>query len=80
MPKTKKRGGQKAHSKRVKQRNELIKGRINKAQKLFDEAMKEQLEKMKESMSGMTENSEVVEEQTNDTFQLNLGNETTVVQ
>jgi len=25
MPKTKKRGGQKAHSKRVKKRNELIK-------------------------------------------------------
>ena len=73
MPKTKKRGGQKAHNKRIKQRNELIRCKILKAQKMFDEAMKEQLEKFRESLSGETENTEVYGQETSEVVQLNLG-------
>lgn len=71
MAKSSKRGGAKAHRRRVKNRNTQIQGRIKKAEKLFQEAMKEQLEKMRESFSGMTEDQEPVE--TSESVQLNLG-------
>ena len=71
MAKSAKRGGAKAHRRRVNNRNSQIKSRIKKAEKMFNDAMMEQIEKMRESFSGMTEDQEPVE--TSESVQLNLG-------
>jgi hypothetical protein len=76
MAKSSKRGGAKAHRRRVNNRNTQIKGRIQKAEKLFQSAMMEQLEKMREGLSGETENQEFVDVEaveTSESVQLNLG-------
>lgn len=66
MGKTQKRGGAKAHRKRVAKRNNEIKVVKNAYQKLFDEAMKTQIEELKKQhLSGETENTEMGEESTN---------------
>ncbi len=44
MGRTKKRGGAKAHRKRVQARNTRLKGEMNQMQKLWQEQMKSQLE------------------------------------
>jgi hypothetical protein len=60
MPQSKKRGGAKAHRKRLNDRNRLIQGQKNAMQKLFEESMKQQIEELKkkaaEAESGQTEN------------------------
>ena len=48
MGKTKKRGGAKAHRKRVQARNNMIKGVRNQMQKMWETEMMAQLEKMRE--------------------------------
>jgi hypothetical protein len=58
MPKTKKRGGEKAHRKRVVARNLKLKSDMRKQSQLFKEAMMEQLEAIRNS-TGNTENSEI---------------------
>jgi hypothetical protein len=73
MAKSSKRGGAKAHRRRVKNRNAEIKGRIKKAEKLFNDAMMEQLEKMRESFSGQTQETETNPVETSESVQLNLG-------
>lgn len=60
MPKSKLRGGAKAHRKRVKARNERIKAETKKQQKMFQDAFMEQIEKMRMDMSGDTETSQTV--------------------
>lgn len=60
MPKSSKRGGAKAHRKKVEQRNLRIQGQKNAMQKLFEESMRQQIEELKkrqETESGATENS-----------------------
>ena len=47
MPKSRKRGGQKAHNKRVKKRNEFIQQQKVYYTKLFNERLKEAIEKKK---------------------------------
>ena len=59
MPQSKKRGGAKAHRKKVSSRNENIKRQETAMQKLFNEAMQKQIEELKkkaEEASGTTLN------------------------
>ena len=60
MGKSKVRGGAKAHRKRVKARNERLKGIAKKQQKMFQDAFMEQIEKMRTDMSGDTNTSQTV--------------------
>lgn len=62
MPKSKKRGGEKAHRKRVKLNTVNAKKQVEKAQKMFQDAMMEQIEAMRESSSANTENQEITNE------------------
>jgi len=64
MPKSKKRGGEKAHRKRVKLNTVNAKKQVEKAQKMFQDAMMEQIEAMKQASSGETENQEATNETT----------------
>jgi hypothetical protein len=59
MGTSKKRGGAKAHNKRVQARNQKIQMQKNTMQKLFEESMKAQIEELKkrqEVESGSTTN------------------------
>ena len=59
MPKSRNRGGEKSHRKRVVNRSKRIKQEVTAAQKIFNESMKQQLEELRkkyESESGTTEN------------------------
>ena len=61
MGTSKKRGGVKAHRKRVQKRILEVKAQQNMMQKLFQESMKRQIEELKkrsESESGATQNPE----------------------
>jgi len=64
MPKSKKRGGEKAHRKRVKLNTVNAKKQVAKAQKMFQDVMMEQIEAMKQASSGETENKETTNEPT----------------
>ena len=64
MPKSKKRGGEKAHRKRVMRNTVNAKKQIEKAQKMFQSAMMEQIQAMREKISGETENKETTNETT----------------
>lgn len=58
MPQSKKRGGAKAHRKKVQNRNNVAKAQQEAMQKLFNESIKQQIEefkKQKEANSGNTE-------------------------
>lgn len=57
MPKSRKRGGEKAHRKRVQARNNNIKNQQNRIQKLWEEELMKRMEELK--ASGETENQEV---------------------
>ena len=61
MGTSKKRGGAKAHRKRVQSRNQQINSQKNAMQKLFEEQIKMQIEEMKKKdaqVSGQTLTSE----------------------
>ena len=58
MPKSKLRGGAKAHRKRVQKRNNNIKSQNNKMQKLWEQEMMKRMEEMNNT-SGNTENNEI---------------------
>jgi len=58
MPKSKLRGGAKAHRKRVQKRNNNIKSQNNKMQKLWEQEMMKRMEEMNNT-SGNTENDEI---------------------
>ena len=47
MPKSHKRGGEKAHRRRVKARNERLKGAAKRYTELFNQKLREALEKKK---------------------------------
>jgi molybdopterin converting factor small subunit len=59
MPKSKLRGGAKAHNNRVATRNNTIRGLRKKAQKEFDEMFEKQMEEMKAQYQN--ENGEMVD-------------------
>jgi hypothetical protein len=60
MAKSKKRGGEKAHRKRLQIRNNALKAEQSAMQKLFNESMKAQIEALKQKdaleASGITAN------------------------
>lgn len=61
MPKSRKRGGEKAHRKRVQKNNVRVKAQQSAMQKLFNESMRLQIEEMKkkhEAESGKTETTQ----------------------
>jgi len=60
MPKSKNRGGAKAHRKRVQSRNNRIRGVQRKMQEQYTAEMTKQLEEYRKSLSAETENNEVV--------------------
>jgi hypothetical protein len=62
MPTSKKRGGAKAHAKKVQQRNQTIKGQSNALQRMMNQQMEELKRKYAEqqAQSGNTQNVEVV--------------------
>jgi hypothetical protein len=62
MPKSKLRGGAKAHSKKVQQRNQTIKAQSNAFQKVMNQQMEELKKKYAEeqAQSGNTQNVELV--------------------
>lgn len=59
MPKSRLRGGKKAHRKRVQARNNKIQNQRNQMQKMWEQEMMNRLEEMNNSSSGETENQEV---------------------
>ena len=64
MPASKKRGGAKAHRKKVQNRNQVMKSQQTAMQKLFEESMKlsiEELKKKHEESSGNTTSTSGVE-------------------
>jgi len=64
MPQSKKRGGAKAHRKKVQTRNGVIKKQQGAIQKMFEESMKLQIEELKnkhEKSSGATDDTLRVE-------------------
>ena len=62
MPKSRLRGGKKAHRKRVQKRNQNIVSQQNRIQKLWEEEMMKRMEELNAS-SGQTENEEITTEQ-----------------
>ena len=62
MPKSRKRGGEKAHRKRVQARNNKIQNQRNRIQKLWEEEMMKRMQEIN-AQSGSTENEEVDESQ-----------------
>ena len=62
MPTSKKRGGVKAHAKKVQERNQTIKSQKNAFQKVMTQQMEELKRKYAEeqALSGNTQNVEVV--------------------
>ena len=62
MPKSRKRGGEKAHRKRVQARNNKIQNQRTRIQKLWEEEMMKRMQEIN-AQSGSTENEEVEESQ-----------------
>ena len=69
MPKSRLRGGKKAHRKRVQARNNKIQNQRNQMQKMWEQEMMNRLEEMNNSTSGETENQEV---DTSESVNINL--------
>lgn len=70
MPKSRKRGGEKAHNKRIKARNQKIAIERKKLQETYTEMFQQRLEEFQNQYSGVTEtmpeqvDAEVVSEET----------------
>lgn len=70
MPKSRKRGGQKAHNKRVNARNQKIAGERKKMQQAYTDMFQQRLEEFQNQYSGMSEttsdlvDAEVISEET----------------
>ncbi len=62
MPKSRKRGGEKAHRKRVQERNNKIQNQRNRMQKLWEEEMMKRMQEIN-TQSGSTKNEEIDESQ-----------------
>lgn len=58
MSQSKKRGGKKAHNKRVQVRNEKLIQERKKMNKVYTEMMEQKLKEFQEKFSGLTENTE----------------------
>lgn len=69
MPKSRKRGGQKAHNKRVNSRKQHMLHAAKKMQEMYTNMLKTRMEELQTRLSGMTDMEEITEnvETTNDT-------------
>lgn len=63
MPKSKNRGGAKAHRKRVQRRNNQIKNAQRRFQEQYQAELLKQIEAMRAQMSGETETPDVISEE-----------------
>ena len=59
MPKSRLRGGAKAHRKRVQKRNNSIKNQQSRIQKVWQEEMMKRMEELKASATTVNENTEI---------------------
>lgn len=59
MPSSRKRGGKKAHNKRVKARNQKLKGVQKKMNETYAKMFQEKLDELQNKFSGLTENDEL---------------------
>ena len=55
MPKSKKRGGAKAHKKRVAKRNETLRSDMNRLRNTFQKEMAEEIKRMEEQKTEIVE-------------------------
>jgi len=55
MPKSRKRGGAKAHRKRVQKRNERLKSDMNRLRNIFQKEMAEEIKRMEEQKTEIVE-------------------------
>ena len=68
MPKSRKRGGQKAHNKRVNMRKQEMLHAAKKMQEMYTNMLKTRMEDLQSRLSGMTDNPDPESvETTNDT-------------
>jgi|694.fasta_scaffold54009_6 hypothetical protein len=72
MPQSKKRGGKKAHNKRVKARNEKIMGVQKKMKEAYSKMFQEKLDELQNKFSGMSENGELDAKQIAETLKVEL--------
>jgi len=69
MPKSKKRGGQKAHNKRVQRRKQQVAAERQKISNIWNEEIMKEIEKLRAEKEASTEESE----NTSGNMTLNLG-------
>ena len=62
MPKSHKRGGVKAHNRRVKARNERIAGERKRLQQAYTEMLQQKMEEFQKEYSGVTEETSITPE------------------
>jgi len=62
MPKSRLRGGKKAHNKRIQNRKQMVTIQQNKIQKLWEQEIMKRMEELNAS-SGQTENEEITTDQ-----------------
>lgn len=75
MAKSRKRGGEKAHRKRIQKRNDSAKAVANAYQKLFDETMRKQLEELQKKYaaeSGNTQSNVVTDSSSDDQVKISV--------
>ena len=72
MPTSRKRGGKKAHNKRVKARNEKLRGEQKKMKETYDKLFQEKLDEIQNKFSGLTENDEIDVKQFTESLKVEL--------
>jgi predicted nuclease with TOPRIM domain len=72
MPTSRKRGGKKAHNKRVKARNEKLRGEQKKMKETYAKLFQEKLDEIQNKFSGLTENDEINVQQFTESLKVEL--------
>jgi predicted nuclease with TOPRIM domain len=72
MPTSRKRGGKKAHNKRVKARNEKLRGEQKKMKETYAKLFQEKLDEIQNKFSGLTENDEIDVKQFTESLKVEL--------
>lgn len=72
MPESRKRGGKKAHNKRIAKRNQKIQGAQKKFKEAYTKMFEEKMEELQNKFSGLSENSELDAQQVADSLAIEL--------
>lgn len=72
MPKSRKRGGQKAHNKRVNARNAKLRGVQKKMREAYSKMFESKMQELQGKFSDMNENNELDANQIAETLQVEL--------